>query len=82
MDLFRYDFGYEWPWTWGHVIGAVVFALAAGAAWRVARPRLGLVCAALSAWAIAGAGSGRSSLMVLLARPAATVTALDIFGTD
>lgn len=115
MDLFRYDFGYEWPWTWGHVIGAVVFALAAYAAWRVARPRLGLVFAALSAWAIAGAaivnlvlgfslpiplptarflesgggrvldagaGSGRSSLMVLLARPTATVTALDIFGTE
>jgi predicted RNA methylase len=30
----------------------------------------------------AGAGSGRSSLMVLLARPAATVTALDIFGAE
>ncbi len=105
MDLVRYDFGYEWPWTWGHVIGAVVFALAAYAAWRVARPRLGLVFAAIGLWAIAGAaivnivlgfslpiplpttrfleggqgrvldagaGSGRSSLMVLLARPAAT----------
>ena len=30
----------------------------------------------------AGAGSGRSTLMVLLARPAATVTALDIFGAE
>ena len=100
MDLFRYDFGYEWPWTWGHVIGAVVFALAAYTAWRVARPRVGLVFTALGVWAIAGAaivnlvlgfslpialptarflesgqgrvldagaGSGRSSLMVLLA---------------
>jgi len=61
---------------------AVLFALAAGAAWRVARPRLGLVCAALSAWAIAGARPGWSSLMVLLSRPAAPVTALDIFGTE
>ena len=92
----------------GPLIGAVVFALAAFAAWRGARPRLGLVFAALGVWAVAGAaivnlvlgfslpialptarflesgqgrvldagaGSGRSSLMVLLARPAATVTA-------
>jgi hypothetical protein len=22
MDLFRYDFGYEWPWTLGHLIAA------------------------------------------------------------
>jgi len=112
MDVFRYDFGYEWPWTLGHLIGAAVFALAACAAWRVARPGLGLVFGALGVWALAGAaivnlvlgfslpialptarflesgqgrvldagaGSGRSSLMVLLARPTATVTALDIF---
>lgn len=114
MDLLRYDFGYEWPWTLGHLLGAAVFALAAWLSWRVARPWVGLAFAALGAWALAGAwivnvvfgfsvpialptarflesgqgrvldagaGSGRSSLMVLLARPAATVTALDIFAT-
>ena len=115
MDLIRYDFGYEWPWTFGHLVGAGVFALAAVAAWRISRLRMALVFAALGVWAVAGAvivnvvlgfmlpialptanfltsgrgrvldagaGSGRSSLMVLLARPEATVTALDIFGTE
>ncbi len=115
MDLLRYDFGYEWPWTLGHVMAAAVFALAAAAAWRVTRRGLGVLFAALTVWALAGAwivnvvlgfslpitlpterfltagqgrvldagaGSGRSSLMVLLARPQATVTALDIFGTE
>jgi len=115
MDLFRYDFGYEWPWTWGHAIAAIVLTALAVALYRLAWKRWSLVCAALALWAVvgavivnlvlrfslpmalpgeqflasghgrvldAGAGSGRSSLMVLLARPAARVTALDIFGTE
>jgi SAM-dependent methyltransferase len=115
MDVFRYDFGYEWPWTLGHLIAAAVFALALVAAWKASAKRLTFVSAALLVWALAGAvivngvlgfsrpiamptgqflesghgrvldagaGSGRSSLMVLLARPAATVTALDIFGAE
>jgi SAM-dependent methyltransferase len=115
MDLFRYDFGYEWPWTWGHAIAAMTFAALALLLYRAAWKRWSLVCAAVALWAAAGAvilnlvlrfslpialptaqflasgqgrvldagaGSGRSSLMVLLARPAARVTALDIFGAE
>lgn len=115
MDLFRYDFGYAWPWTWGHLIAAAVFAIATAGFATAGRRRWSLVTGALTIWAIAGAiivngllrfslpevlpttqflasgqgrvldlgaGSGRSTLMVLLGRPAARVTALDIFGTE
>jgi SAM-dependent methyltransferase len=115
MDLLRYDFGYEWPWTWGHALAALAFTALAVLLHRLAVRRWSAVCAALAVWAVAGAvivnlvmrfslpialptsqflaagrgrvldagaGSGRSSLMVLLARPAATVTALDIFGAE
>jgi ubiquinone/menaquinone biosynthesis C-methylase UbiE len=115
MDLLRYDFGYEWPWTWGHAIAAVIFTVLAVALYRARWRRAGGVLAALALWAVAGAvivnivmrfslpivlpterflasgegrvldagaGSGRSALMVLTARPRATVTALDIFGAE
>ncbi|MFN7976808.1 MAG: class I SAM-dependent methyltransferase [Vicinamibacterales bacterium] len=115
MDLFRYDFGYAWPWTWGHLIAAAILAVATVGLASAGRRRWSLVTAALTIWAIAGAiivngllrfslpevlptaqfltggegrvldlgaGSGRSTLMVLLGRPAARVTALDIFGTQ
>lgn len=115
MDLFRYDFGYAWPWTWGHLIAAAIFAVATVALASAGRRRWSLLTGALTIWAIAGAiivngllrfslpevlptpqflaggegrvldlgaGSGRSTLMVLLGRPAARVTALDIFGTE
>lgn len=115
LDLFRYDFGYEWPWTWGHLLVALTCAVLAVTLHRLAWRRSGALVAALGVWALAGAiilnlvlrfslpivlptnqflasgqglvldagaGSGRSSLMVLLARPAATVTALDIFGAE
>ncbi len=115
MDLLRYDFGYEWPRTWGHAIAALVFTTLAVTFARLAWKWWSATCAALAAWAVAGAiivnvvlgfslpialpseqflaagqgrvldagaGSGRSALMVLLARPAATVTALDIFGAE
>jgi len=111
-ELFRYDFGYDWPWTLGHMLAALLFAVATWAAWRAGWTRWRMVFAALTVWAIvgaviingimrfsrpialpteqflasgtgrvldAGAGSGRSSLMVLLAKPRARVTALDIF---
>lgn len=111
-DWLTYDFGYDWPWTKGHLLAAVLFALIAWAAWRARRTWLWMTLAVLAAWALsaavvlngymrfsrpielpsdrflaagaghvldAGAGSGRSTLMVLLARPEARVTALDIF---
>lgn len=55
MDLFRYDFGYEWPWTLGHVIAAACFALGAVAAWRAGWRRARWAFVALTLWAIAGA---------------------------
>jgi SAM-dependent methyltransferase len=115
MDLLRYDFGYEWPWTWGHALAALAFAALAVLLYRLTFRGWSALCAALALWAgagavivnlvmrfslpialptsqflaaghgrvlDAGAGSGRSSLMVLLARPAARVTALDIFGAE
>lgn len=115
MDYFRYDFGYAWPWTWGHAIAAVIFAGAAVAAWRAQRVWLAAFAGAIAVWGLAGAvivnavlgfslpvalpteaflatgegrvldlgaGSGRSTVMVLNARPRARVTALDIFGTE
>lgn len=111
--MLTYDFGYAWPWTAGHVIGAAVFGVLAAAAWKWRAPRwLFGVLAALAVWALAGAGivhgalrfsrplalptpafvrgnsphvvdlgagSGRATVMVLLARPRSTVVALDIF---
>jgi SAM-dependent methyltransferase len=113
MNLFHYDFGYAWPWAFGHLIAAAVFGAAAMTAWRVrASLWMPVVTGALALWALGGAavvhgalrfnlplelptaaflpggsgrvldggaGSGRATLMVLLARPHATVTALDIF---
>lgn len=114
-DFLSYDFGYDWPWTKGHLLAAVLFVLAAWAAWRARRTWLWLTFGVLAVWALtasvvlngvmrfsrpielpterflasgpghvldAGAGSGRSSLMVLLSRPQARVTALDIFSGD
>jgi SAM-dependent methyltransferase len=112
MVVFRYDFGYEWPWTYGHLIVAASCAGGVALAWYLRRRALAGVAAAVVVWALAGsaivhgalrfnmplelptmaflpggtgrvldvgAGSGRASLMVLLARPQAQVTALDIF---
>jgi SAM-dependent methyltransferase len=113
MDFLRYDFDYAWPWTWGHLIAAVVFfgvaALARTQRWSRWTTIVPLV---LGVWALggafiihgpmrfsrpvampterflpggsgrvldAGAGSGRSTLMVLLSRPGARVVALDRF---
>lgn len=55
MDVWRYDFGYEWPWTYGHLIAAGLFALAAAALWATRRRRWSAVFGALTAWALVGA---------------------------
>lgn len=116
MDWFKYDFGYEWPWTYGHLIPIVLFGLLAWVAvkrkwptWCVVLLCLPAVWGVVGLWIVhavmninrppklptsqflepgngvvldAGAGSGRSSLMVLLERPRSKVIALDIFSND
>ena len=108
---FTYDFGYSWPFTWGHLLVALAaLLLAAAALWR-GWGRWPIAGAGLVAlWGLAGAytmhegvqinvpqrlvtgaflpsgsgrvldlgaGSGRGSIGLLLARPGATVTAVD-----
>jgi SAM-dependent methyltransferase len=109
----NYDFGYTWPWTYGHLILAAVFALLA---LLLRRSRwAGLLLGGVAVWALAGflvvqvafglnrplplpterflpsgagrvldvgCGSGRSTVMVGLARPAASVVGLDNFSAD
>ena len=112
MDFFRYDFDYSWPWTYGHLIAAVLFAGLASIAYWMHWTKLAITGGLLAIWGIsgayivneqlrfsrpvalpterflpsgsgrvldAGAGSGRSTVMVLLSRPAAKVVALDQF---
>ena len=113
MNPFEYDFGYGWPWNYGHLIAVFAFGALAVLAWRLSWPRwVGALSAALAVWGVtgflivqmvmrmnlplqlpteqfladgsaqvldAGAGSGRSALMVLLARPDSQVLALDIY---
>jgi SAM-dependent methyltransferase len=113
MDFFKYDFDYAWPWTYGHLIAAIAFAVLAVLARILRWPNWTTAAlGALAAWGVcgalivhgplrfsrplelptekflasgsgrvldAGAGSGRSALMVLLSRPGARVVALDRF---
>lgn len=108
---FRYDFGYSWPFTIGHLAAAAAALLLVGlAAWRGWRPSIIAAFGLLTVWGIAGAvamhhavqineparlptamflstgggrvlelgaGSGRATVGLLLARPAAHVTAID-----
>jgi SAM-dependent methyltransferase len=111
-----FDFGYTWPWAYGHLVLAVVLAAAAALfRWRVRAVWPTAVLAVAAAWALAGflvvqyvfridlplelptarffekgvgrvldvgSGSGRSTLMVLQARPEALVVALDDWSAD
>ena len=110
-DFFKYDFGYSWPWSYGHLVAAALFAaigvlalLSGWRKWTVAASGIATL------WALAafvtfdsglnrpaalptprflesgrgrvldgGAGSGRATVMVLLARPEVNVVALDLF---
>ncbi|MBF8269809.1 MAG: rebM 4 [Gammaproteobacteria bacterium] len=113
MNIFAYDFGYDGPWSYGHLIAAVIFAVMLGVSfWRNWPLWTKVLVDLLLAWSIAGyvilqlvlrinlplelptdnfltagtgqvldagAGSGRSSLMVLQGRPQSRVIALDLY---
>ncbi len=54
IALGGYDFGYTWPWTYGHLFVAVAFGLAAALAWfRFRARRTAAVLVACTAWALA-----------------------------
>lgn len=112
----HYDFGYTWPWNYGHLVLASITCLAAIVARRRRWPAwIFYALAGVTTWGVIGfltvqfafrmnqplelptsafltsgkgkvldmgCGSGRSSLMVLLARPGTTVVALDNFSAD
>src|SRR5574338_1352386 len=48
-----FDFGYTWPWTYGHLILAVLLAVIGASAWKW-RPWAGGVIFALAGWLFAG----------------------------
>lgn len=56
MDhIFRFDFGYGWPWTYGHLVACGIFVALAVVTWRRGWPRSLLALAvALATWAMAG----------------------------
>ncbi len=53
VALGRVDFGYTWPWTWGHLVPAALFAAAAVLAWRLRARRTAAVLALGVIWALA-----------------------------
>ncbi len=55
MDFFRYDFDYAWPWTYGHLIAAIVFAALGGVAYWLRWTRLTIVAGVLALWGLCGA---------------------------
>jgi SAM-dependent methyltransferase len=110
-DFFKYDFGYSWPWSYGHLAAAGVFVGMGVLALLLGWKKWTVVASGIATlWALAafvtfdsglhrpaelptprfldsgrgrvldgGAGSGRATVMVLLARPQASVVALDLF---
>lgn len=108
-----YDFGYSWPFTYGHLlVFAAGLALAAGAWWRQWSRWVIGIGAIVALWGLAGAismhaaiqinepqrlvtdaflpggagrvldlgaGSGRATIGLLLARPQSKVVAVDLY---
>src|SRR5688572_16744930 len=54
LDAFIYDFGYAWPWRYGHLIAAVAFASLSFAAWRYRRVWAAVIAGVLAVWALTG----------------------------
>ena len=53
-DFFKYDFGYTWPWAYGHVIAALVFLLIGVLAWRLGWGRWTVILSGVATiWAMA-----------------------------
>jgi len=110
LDLFRFDFGYGWPFTLGHALVFLVCAALTALAWKRGWPRwITAITGVLALWGLAGAmlmfqlslpmalpteaflrsgegrvldlgaGSGRSTMMVLRGRPRTKVTTIDLY---
>ena len=53
--ILRFDFGYGWPWNYGHLVACGLFVALAVVTWRRGWPRPLLALAvALATWAMAG----------------------------
>ena len=49
----QYDFGYSWPWTYGHLVIAVVFAFVGSVAFRLKWRRwITALAAVVTLWAV------------------------------
>ena len=55
MDVFRYDFGYAWPWNYGHLVAVVAFGVLAMFVWRRGLPRwIGVLSLVVAVWGVVG----------------------------
>ena len=55
MDFFKYDFDYSWPYTYGHLIAMVVFALLAWVGHWLGWRRSSIVAGVVAIWGLSGA---------------------------
>ncbi len=55
MNIFSHDFGYSWPWNYGHLILAALFGILTLLSWKRRWPHWMRILAPLaSIWACAG----------------------------